>query len=87
MAVEIFSTSHLNSFLSISRDEIKLLLRKLYRNSSHDFAKVELKSKFSELTFNVIMKMIAGKRYYGDNLSNKEVKEFGEIVRQAFEYG
>ncbi|KAF5961081.1 hypothetical protein HYC85_002290 [Camellia sinensis] len=89
MALEIFSTSRLNSFLSIRRDEIKLLLRRLYQNSSHDFARIELKSKFSELTFNNIMRMIAGKRYYGDDeelSNNEEAKEFREIVRQAFEY-
>ncbi|KAL7259614.1 hypothetical protein ACSBR1_005493 [Camellia fascicularis] len=89
MALEIFSTSRLNGFLSIRRDEIKLLLRRLYRNSSHDFARIELKSKFSELTFNNIMRMIAGKRYYGDDeelSNNEEAKEFREIVRQAFLY-
>ncbi|CAL5353228.1 hypothetical protein CsSME_00041238 [Camellia sinensis var. sinensis] len=91
MALEIFSTSRLNGFLSIRRDEIKLLLRRLYRNSSRDFARVELKSKFSELTFNIMMRMIAGKRYYGgddeEELSdNEEAKEFREIVSQAFEY-
>ncbi|KAF5930728.1 hypothetical protein HYC85_031601 [Camellia sinensis] len=86
MALEIFSTSRLNGFLSIRRDEIKLLLRKLYRNSSRDFARVELKSKFSELTFNIMMRMIAGKRYCGENdeeelSNNEEAKEFREIVR------
>ncbi|CAL5366735.1 unnamed protein product [Camellia sinensis] len=90
MALEIFSTSRLNSFLSIRRDEIKHLLRRLYRNSSRDFARVELKSKFSELTFNIIMRMIAAKRYYGDDdeelSNNEEAKEFREIMRQAFEY-
>ncbi|CAL5419683.1 unnamed protein product [Camellia sinensis] len=90
MALEILSTSRLNSFLSIRRDEIKHLLRRLYRNSSRDFARVELKSKFSELTFNIIMRMIAGKRYYGDDdeelSNNEEAKEFREIMRQAFEY-
>ncbi|CAL5422113.1 unnamed protein product [Camellia sinensis] len=90
MALEILSTSRLNSFLSIRRDEIKHLLRRLYRNSSRDFARVALKSKFSELTFNIIMRMIAGKRYYGDDdeelSNNEEAKEFREIMRQAFEY-
>ncbi|KAL7231842.1 hypothetical protein ACSBR2_009968 [Camellia fascicularis] len=90
MALEIFSTSRLNGFLSIRRDEIKLLLRRLYRNSSRDFARVELKSKFSELTFNIIMRMIAGKRYYGDDdeelSNNEEAKEFRGIVRQAVQY-
>ncbi|THF97606.1 hypothetical protein TEA_010987 [Camellia sinensis var. sinensis] len=91
MALEIFSTSRLNGFLSIKRDEIKILLRRLYRNSSRDFARVELKSKFSDLTFNIMMRIIVGKRYYGgdeeEELSNnEEAKEFREIVRQAFEY-
>ncbi|KAI8032882.1 Cytochrome P450 81Q32 [Camellia lanceoleosa] len=87
MALEIFSTSRFNSYLSIRRDEIKLLLRRLYRNSSYDFARVELKSKFSELTFNIIMGMIAGKRYYGDDeeelSNNEEAKEFRVIVRRS----
>ncbi|CAL5369396.1 unnamed protein product [Camellia sinensis] len=88
MAVEIFSTSRLNAFLSIRQDEIKLLLLRLSQNSSHDFKKVELKSKFYELTFNIVMRMIVGKRYYGDDLSNyEEAKEFRELVIEAFEYG
>ncbi|GMP64136.1 hypothetical protein CsSME_00025556 [Camellia sinensis var. sinensis] len=88
MAVEIFSTSRLNAFLSIRQDEIKLLLLRLSQNSSRDFKKVELKSKFYELTFNIVMRMIAGKRYYGDDLSNyEEAKEFRELVIEAFKYG
>ncbi|KAF5961083.1 hypothetical protein HYC85_002292 [Camellia sinensis] len=67
---------------------IKLLLLRLSQNSSHDFKKVELKSKFYELTFNIVMRMIAGKRYCGDDLSNyEEAKEFRELVIEAFEYG
>ncbi|GMP64137.1 hypothetical protein CsSME_00025557 [Camellia sinensis var. sinensis] len=88
MAVEIFSTSGLNAFLSIRQDEIKLLLLRLSQNSSRDFKKVELKSKFYELTFNIVMRMIAGKQYYDDDLSNyEEAKEFRELVIEAFEYG
>ncbi|KAL7256083.1 hypothetical protein ACSBR1_010083 [Camellia fascicularis] len=88
MAVEIFSTSRLNAFLSIRQDEIKLLLLRLSQNSFRDFKKVELKSKFYELTFNIVMRMIAGKRYYGDDLSNyEEAKEFRELVIEAFKYG
>ncbi|GFZ18790.1 cytochrome P450, family 81, subfamily D, polypeptide 8 [Actinidia rufa] len=87
MALEIFSTNRLNLFLSIRQDEIKLLLRRLYQKSSNDFARVELKSKFSELTFNIIMRMIAGKRYYGDDLADcEEAKGFRELVSEAFKY-
>ncbi|CAH2080370.1 unnamed protein product [Thlaspi arvense] len=68
MAIEIFPTSRLNAFLSFRRDEIRFLLRSLNAISSNGFARVELKSKLNELTFNNIMRMIAGKRYYGDEL-------------------
>ncbi|KAL6961432.1 hypothetical protein U1Q18_039200 [Sarracenia purpurea var. burkii] len=88
MALEIFSTNRLNVFSSIRRDEIQHLVRRLYQTSIYDFTKVELKPKFSELTFNIIMRMIAGKRYYNDNSSNQEeAKEFSDLVSEAFEYG
>ncbi|RVX23855.1 Cytochrome P450 81E8 [Vitis vinifera] len=32
------------------------------------FGKVELKSKFSELTFNIITRAVAGKRFYGEDV-------------------
>jgi isoflavone 2'-hydroxylase len=82
-ALEIFSTNRLNMFLGIRRDEIKRLLIKLGRNSCKDFTKVELKSIFSELTFNIIMRMVAGKRYYGygEEVNNEEeARQFREII-------
>ncbi|KAH7846525.1 hypothetical protein Vadar_014959 [Vaccinium darrowii] len=80
MSLEIFSTNRLNAFLSIR-------LRQLYRKSSTGFAKVELKSKLYGLTFNIIVRMIAGKRYYGDDLEDSaEAAEFWELVSMAFEY-
>jgi len=71
-ALEIFSTNRLNMFLGIRKDEVKHLLWKLSRNSCQGFAKVELKSMFSELTFNIIMRMVAGKRYYGEDVKDEE---------------
>ncbi|KAF7129803.1 hypothetical protein RHSIM_Rhsim10G0111200 [Rhododendron simsii] len=80
MSVEIFSTNRLNAFLSIRQDEVGHLLHRLYQKSSNGFAKVKMKSKLSDLTFNVIMRMIAGKRYYGEDLENSaEAEEFREL--------
>ena len=53
-AIEIFSSSRLNTFLSVQKDEIKRLLLKLSRDSRQDFAKVELKSMLTDFTFNNI---------------------------------
>ncbi|KAJ9145889.1 hypothetical protein P3X46_028217 [Hevea brasiliensis] len=87
--LEIFSSNRLNVFTGIRRDEIKIFLNKLYSVSSHDFAKVELKPMLMELTFNIIMRMVAGKRYYGEEETGKnkaEAKEFREMIAEVFEY-
>jgi isoflavone 2'-hydroxylase len=89
-SLEIFSTNRLNMFMGIRRDEVKRLLRKLSRNSRKDFAKVELKSMFSEFTFNIIMRMVAGKRYYGygeDVKDEEEARQFREMIKEAFANG
>uniref|UniRef100_A0A2N9FSA9 Cytochrome P450 n=1 Tax=Fagus sylvatica TaxID=28930 RepID=A0A2N9FSA9_FAGSY len=87
-ALEIFSTSRLNEFSSIRSNEVKHLLRRLSRNSCHGFAKVELQSMLLEMTFNNIMRMVAGKRYYGEGLKDdEEVRQFREIMKEAFAYG
>ncbi|MBA0757400.1 hypothetical protein Gotri_020502 [Gossypium trilobum] len=64
-AIEIFSLSRLNSIISVRKDEVQRLLVRLSRDSRRGFAKVELKSMLNDLTFNNIMRMVAGKRYYG----------------------
>ncbi|KAB1222478.1 Isoflavone 2'-hydroxylase [Morella rubra] len=86
-SLKIFSTNCLNMSLGIRRDEVKHLLQNLSRNSCQDFAKVELKSMFSELTFNIIMRMVAGKRYYSygeDVKDEEEARQFREIIKEAF---
>ncbi|BFG35875.1 hypothetical protein CerSpe_221490 [Prunus speciosa] len=86
---EIFSTARLQTFSGIRKDEVKHLLLKLSQNARDGFAKVELKSMFNELTFNIIMTMVAGKRYYGDDVSvdKEEAKQFRQIMSDAFFYG
>ncbi|XWS41834.1 hypothetical protein CRYUN_Cryun17cG0116700 [Craigia yunnanensis] len=84
--LEIFSSNRLNMSSSIRRDEINSLIRRLCRVSVKGFAKVELKTMFSELTFNIIMRMIAGKRYYGDEASGtEEAREFRKLIEELFE--
>ncbi|KAJ7944478.1 Cytochrome P450 family protein [Quillaja saponaria] len=83
--LEILSTHRINSFLGIRKDETIRLLQYLSRNSTNEFAKVELRSKFSELTFNTIMRMVSGKRYYGDDCEVtdvKEAKQFRELLKE-----
>ncbi|KAK9949053.1 hypothetical protein M0R45_004599 [Rubus argutus] len=88
-AIEIFSSQRLNMFSTIRKDEVKNLVRKLAQNSSSgNFAKVEMKSMLNELTFNIIMTMVAGKRYYGDDSEDKEeAQQFREIMTEVFAQG
>ncbi|XVF20608.1 hypothetical protein REPUB_Repub12eG0015400 [Reevesia pubescens] len=87
-AIEIFSSSRLNAFISVRKDEIRRLLLKLSLDSRQDFAKVELKSMLADMTLNNIMRMVAGKRYYGDEVTNEEeAREFRELIAEAFRNG
>ncbi|KAH6760234.1 cytochrome P450 [Perilla frutescens var. frutescens] len=87
MTVEIFSLARLNTFQSIRHDEISLMLEKLYKKSWQGFARVEIRPLLSELTFNNIMRMVAGKRYFGVDEVTEEAKEFRELIAEAFSYG
>ncbi|KAK5775429.1 hypothetical protein PVK06_043321 [Gossypium arboreum] len=55
--------------------------------SADGFAKVELKSLFSELTFNIIMKMMVGKMYFNDEATQNsdEGRQFRETIKELFE--
>ncbi|XP_024178402.1 cytochrome P450 81E8 [Rosa chinensis] len=90
-AIEIFSSQCLNMFSTIRKNEVKHLVLKLAQNSSSgDFSKVEMNSMFNELTFNIIMMMVAGKRYYGDDIDDSDKEEatkFREIMTEVFTYG
>ncbi|KAG9135845.1 hypothetical protein Leryth_002562 [Lithospermum erythrorhizon] len=85
-AEEIFSPTRLKNFQSIRQDETKRLLQSLFESSKQMSSfKVELKSKFSEMTFNVILRMIAGKRYFGDESNKQEAKKLRVLINDLFE--
>ncbi|KAM7521337.1 hypothetical protein LguiB_020299 [Lonicera macranthoides] len=87
-SLEIFSSTRLNMFLSIRKDEIRLLLRRLYRQSSSGGHKIELKSSLSQLTFNIIIRMIAGKRYFGEEVEDQEEAiRFRDLIKEVVQYG
>ncbi|KAL7207911.1 hypothetical protein ACSBR1_029791 [Camellia fascicularis] len=69
--------------------EVRSLLSRLYKGSQTqdgEFYMVDMKSAFFELTLNVMMRMIAGKRYYGDTVEElEETRKFKEMVSQTFE--
>ncbi|KAF3624456.1 Cytochrome 81E8 [Capsicum annuum] len=86
-ALEIFSSNRLNNFQSIRQHEVKLLIHRVFRFRNSSDSLVELKSKFYQMSYNIIMRMVAGKRYYGEEVDNEEANHFRELVEEAILYG
>ena len=74
-------------FVDSRKDEVKLLLLRLARDSPEGFGNVKLRPMLSEMTFNIITRMVAGKRYYGENADFEEAKRFREIISEVFKLG
>ncbi|KAH7665290.1 Isoflavone 2'-hydroxylase protein [Dioscorea alata] len=88
--VEVLSTNRLLSSSHLRSDEVLSLVKALLRQySGPSFHLAELKIKFFALTCNVIMRMIANKRYYveADESSSEGGEEFRDIVSETFRYG
>ncbi|KAJ0978387.1 hypothetical protein J5N97_013861 [Dioscorea zingiberensis] len=66
LTLELFSTTRLQSLTTVRASEVNALLRLLLHeynsNEQGGFQKVELKPKFFELVFNVILRTVDGKR-------------------------
>nr|WMZ41201.1 cytochrome P450 family 81 subfamily Q polypeptide 3 [Ipomoea batatas] len=87
VALEILSTHRLQMLHEIRADEVNSMVRKVHEVCKAD-SHVEMKSYFFELTLNVMMRMIAGKRYYGENVEDiEEAKRFRAIVTDTFRLG
>ncbi|XP_076917167.1 cytochrome P450 81Q32-like [Bidens hawaiensis] len=81
-AIEILSTHRLNELHHIRMDENRFLIRKLIMSTS---SPVNFKSVFYELTLNVMMRMISGKRYFNFGGDDWEPEEEGERFREIMD--
>ncbi|RXH91622.1 hypothetical protein DVH24_020645 [Malus domestica] len=86
-SIELLSSHRLQMFYGIRVEEVRSLLSRLFRGSKPgEFQILDMKSTFFELTLNVLMRMIAGKRYYGEQTEKlEEAQLFKEIVIETFE--
>ncbi|KAJ4770809.1 Cytochrome P450 [Rhynchospora pubera] len=84
--IEVLSSHRLLCSTEIRSDEVRCLARSLFVNSAKNegFTKVDMRLRLFELVLNVIMRMIAGKRYYGENAEDsKDARRFKEMVEEA----
>ncbi|XVF64145.1 hypothetical protein PTKIN_Ptkin09bG0144200 [Pterospermum kingtungense] len=87
-SLELLSSNRVQKYLGIRMDEVRSLILRLYRSSKGgEFQVVEMKSTFFELTLNVLMRMIAGKRYCRDQGDEEleEERKFKEIVTETLQ--
>ncbi|XP_020205832.1 isoflavone 2'-hydroxylase [Cajanus cajan] len=78
-SLEVLSTQRIHSFTGIRKDETYRMIRTLAKDSCMDYAPVELSSLFHDMSYNNMMRMLAGKRYYGNETEMKDVKEAKEF--------
>ncbi|KAI8005502.1 Cytochrome P450 81Q32 [Camellia lanceoleosa] len=85
--LEMLSTTRLDKTSSIRGEEVKFLMNQLMKNCGSDgYSKVDLNSKFYELSFNVMTMMMMGKRFYGESVEDiEEAKIFQNLMREHFE--
>uniref|UniRef100_A0A2P2PJ51 Cytochrome P450 81D11-like n=1 Tax=Rhizophora mucronata TaxID=61149 RepID=A0A2P2PJ51_RHIMU len=79
--IEIFSSRSLHRSSAIRGEEVRCLLRQLFKASAAGTRKVELKFLLSLLTTNVVMRMAAGKRCVEEDVANTEM---GKRLFQEF---
>ncbi|KAA8537817.1 hypothetical protein F0562_027603 [Nyssa sinensis] len=85
-SLEILSSHRLQMLSSIRADEVRSVIRRLFRAS--EYQTVDMKILFFELMLNVMMRMIAGKRYYGENVEEvEETRRFRGIVEESLRLG
>ncbi|KAK9748544.1 hypothetical protein RND81_02G065600 [Saponaria officinalis] len=84
-SVELFSTVRLNMLSGIRDEEMRSLVKGLFVLGKEERVQVEMKSRFSELAFNIIMRMVTGKRYFGAEIEGvEEAKVFRKIASDVF---
>ncbi|CAN7050848.1 unnamed protein product [Brassica rapa subsp. trilocularis] len=85
--VEIFSAARLKESFEIRRDEVRSLVQTIHKATTSgggdNSVRVELRPLLSGFTLNVLMRTVAGKRYYGED--NAEAKEVRELISETFE--
>ncbi|KAK8953403.1 Isoflavone 2'-hydroxylase [Platanthera guangdongensis] len=86
-AVEVLSGHRLSFFADVRAAEACALARRLFHDTSspdQDFKTVQLRSRIFGRALNVIMMMMVGKRYYGEELDEGESRRFEEMVEEGF---
>lgn len=85
--VEILSGARIQMFTDVRTQEVHSLIHRLLEGNRNGLF-YNMKSAFFEMTLNILMRMIAGKRYYGGDSNTEtleEAKRFKQIITETFQ--
>ncbi|XP_050231590.1 xanthotoxin 5-hydroxylase CYP82C4-like [Mercurialis annua] len=86
--VQLLSNRRLELLKHVIDTETKLFIKDLYQESVKNggqSAIVEMKERFEELTLNIIVKMVAGKRLFGSNgIEDDDSRRFSKALSEFF---
>eukprot|EP01018_Ginkgo_biloba_P017773 Gb_02188 [translate_table: standard] len=81
--LQLLSTRRIENWKHIRIEEVSDLVEFLYRRS-RDRVCVNMSSKLSELSFNIIIRMVMNKRYFGPQAEDcKEARKFKELIKKV----
>ncbi|EYU44450.1 hypothetical protein ABFS82_08G054200 [Erythranthe guttata] len=85
-AQEVLSSARLNAFSQIRQEEVRRALQTLARRNNGDGGKLDLRPKLFEMIFNMIMMILAGETYSGEEKDDEKLgHQFQEMVSEVFE--
>ncbi|KAL5714093.1 hypothetical protein ACHQM5_016101 [Ranunculus cassubicifolius] len=82
--IEIFSSKSLLLSSTIRKEEIGRLVRHFYRCSAGGLEPFELKTIFSKLMFNIMMRMVIGNRCFEDFTNSDEQNQLYVLLKETF---
>ncbi|XP_061357357.1 cytochrome P450 81Q32-like [Gastrolobium bilobum] len=86
ITLELLSTNRLAMLARIREEEIQLLVKQLHEECKGHVSKVvDIRPRLLELSFNIMLRMISGKRYYGKDAVAEEGREFQFLMKEFVE--
>ncbi|KAJ4972924.1 hypothetical protein NE237_006098 [Protea cynaroides] len=84
VTLELLSNRRLEMLKHVRASEIKAFIKGLY-NGGHNAGLVDMKKWFGDLTLDIIVRMVAGKLYFGVESSTADAEEALLTTRRRFE--
>ncbi|GLJ19644.1 hypothetical protein SUGI_0355790 [Cryptomeria japonica] len=87
--LQLLTTNRIESFRQVRTEEVSILIHSLFESSQQGMNPINIKSRLSDLTLNLIVQMAANKRFLPDLCLNefKEVQLSKEMIEETFLLG